>query len=110
MFCLKVPRTFVGKPFSVSLLSGAEKVWIREGMGSIKIFCQKFSFSQCRKNSWVNPFVLCFRKVSVVKRFMDKRGSEYQDLPSKTFFLTVPRIFVGSPLVFHYFRVPKKFG
>ena len=92
-----MPRKFAGKPFSVSLLSGAENFWIREGVGSIKIFCQKFFFSQCRKISWVNPFVLCFRKISVVKRFMDKRGVEYQDFPSKTFFLTVPRIFVGKP-------------
>ena len=41
--CLTVPRNFAGKPFSVSLLSGAEKVWIREGVGSIKIFCRNFS-------------------------------------------------------------------
>ena len=50
-FCLTVPRKFVGKPFSVSLLSGAEEVWMREGVGSINIFCRKFSFSQCRKIS-----------------------------------------------------------
>ena len=30
-FCLTVPRIFIGKPFSVSLLSGSEEVWIREG-------------------------------------------------------------------------------
>ena len=29
-FCLTVPRNFVRRPFIVSLLSGAEKVWIRE--------------------------------------------------------------------------------
>ena len=40
-FCLTVPRNFVGISFSVSLLSGAEEVWIREGVGSIKIFCRK---------------------------------------------------------------------
>ena len=48
-FRLTVPRNFVGKLFSVSLLSGAENVWIRERAGSIKIFCRNFSFSQCRK-------------------------------------------------------------
>ena len=26
-----MPKNFVGEPFSVSLISGAEKVWIREG-------------------------------------------------------------------------------
>ena len=50
-FCLSVPRNFVWKPFSVSLLSGAEEVWIREGVGSIKIFCRQFSVSQCRNIS-----------------------------------------------------------
>ena len=34
-FCPTVPRNFVGKSSSVSLLSGAEEVWIREGGGSI---------------------------------------------------------------------------
>ena len=30
-FGLTVLRNFIGKPFSFSLLSGAEKVWIAEG-------------------------------------------------------------------------------
>ena len=45
IFCLAVPSFFVGKPFSVSLLSGAEENWIRKGVGSIKIFCRQFSVS-----------------------------------------------------------------
>ena len=44
----------------------------------------------------MNPFVLCFRKFSVVKKLMDERTGEYQDFPSKTFCLTVPRNFVGK--------------
>ena len=47
-FCFTVPRNFVGNPFSVSLLSGAEILY-KGGGGEIKIFCRKFSFSQCRK-------------------------------------------------------------
>ena len=35
-----------GESFSVSLISGIEKVWIRGG-GSIKIFRRKFFVSQC---------------------------------------------------------------
>ena len=46
-FCLTVPGNFVGRPFSVSVLSGAENVWIRE-RGKTKIFRQKLSVSQCR--------------------------------------------------------------
>ena len=47
-FGLTVLRIFVGNPFGVSLLLGAEKVWIREGGGSIKFFCRNFSVPQCR--------------------------------------------------------------
>ena len=42
--------------------------------------------------------MLCFRKILVAKKFMDKRGGEYQDIPSEVFCLTVPKIFVGEPL------------
>ena len=42
--------------------------------------------------------MLCFRKFLVAKKFMDKRGGgEYQNFPSKTFCLTVPKNFVGEP-------------
>ena len=30
-FCLTVPKSFVGEPFSVSLIAGPEKVSIRRG-------------------------------------------------------------------------------
>ena len=45
----------------------------------------------------MNPSVQYFRKFSVVKRFMVKRGVEYQDFLSKTFYLPVPRNFVVKP-------------
>ena len=32
--------------------------------------------SQCRKISYVNPSVLCFRKFAVAKKYMDKREGE----------------------------------
>ena len=47
--------------------------------------------------------MLCFRKIPVAKKLMDKRGggggevSRYQDFPSKVFCMTVPKIFVGEP-------------
>ena len=50
-FCLTVPKFSVGKPFSVSLISGIEKVWIRGGGGgggwSIKFLRRKFFVSGC---------------------------------------------------------------
>ena len=56
-FCLTVPKIFVGEPFSVSLISGIEKVWIRGGGRSIKILRRKIFVSQCRKASYKNPSV-----------------------------------------------------
>ena len=35
IFCLTVPKLSVGKPVSVSLISGIEKVWIRGGGGVV---------------------------------------------------------------------------
>ena len=50
-FCLTVPKFSVGKPFSVSLISGIEKVWKRRGEGgggrSIKILRGKIFVSGC---------------------------------------------------------------
>ena len=51
-FCPPVPWNFVGKSFSVSLLSGAEENWIRKGVGSIKIFCRQFSVSSAENFRW----------------------------------------------------------
>ena len=50
-FCLMVPKFSVGKHFSVSLISGIEKVSIRGGGGggrSNKILRRKFFVSECR--------------------------------------------------------------
>ena len=41
--------------------------------------------------------MLCFGKFPVANKFMDKRGGEYQNFPSKIFCLTVPKNFVGEP-------------
>ena len=60
-----MPKFFVGKPFSVSLISGIEKVWIREGGGSYyqdslsKTFCLRVT-----KTFVEEPFFAVFQKVS----------------------------------------------
>ena len=42
LFCLTLPKVSVGKPFSVSLISGIGKVWKRGGGGpTIKILRRK---------------------------------------------------------------------
>ena len=44
IFCLTVPKNFVGEPFSVSLISGIEKFYGSEGY--VRIFRRKFFVSQ----------------------------------------------------------------
>ena len=52
IFCLTVSKSAVGEPFSLSSISGIEKVWMRECRGrSVKLFRRKFFVSQCRKIS-----------------------------------------------------------
>ena len=40
IFCLTVPKNFVGEPFSVSLISGIEKFYASEGY--VTFFCRNF--------------------------------------------------------------------
>ena len=42
VFCLTVPKISVGESFTVAIISGIEKVWIRGGGGSITIFRRSF--------------------------------------------------------------------
>ena len=53
--------------------------------------------------------MLCFRKFPVAKKFMDKRGGEYQDFPLIFFVSQCRKVSQGNPLGCHYFRVSKKF-
>ena len=48
IFCLTVPKNFVGEPFSVSLISGIAKVWMTGwgGGGSVEIFRRRVLVSQ----------------------------------------------------------------
>ena len=92
--CLTVPKNFVGEPFSVSLISGIEKLYASEGY--VTILRRKFFVSQYRNILLRNPSVLRFRKILVAKKFMDKREGEVSSFPSKIFCLTVPKNAVGE--------------
>ena len=83
IFCLTVPKNFVGEPFNVPLISGNEKFHASEGY--VTIFRRKFFVSQCRKTSYGNPSVLCFRKFLVAKKFMDKREGDISRFSSGIF-------------------------
>ena len=82
IFCLTVPKIFVGESFTVALISGSEKVWIGGG-GEYQDFLSKI-------------FCLTVPKISVGNPWGKRGGGEYQDFLSKIFCLTVPKIFVGE--------------
>ena len=97
MFCLAVPKNFVGEPFCVSLISGVEKFYAYEGSS-------RFSTENClshRTEKLRRGTFLCFTKFLVSKNFMDRRGREeggreYQVSMSKFYCVTVPKILVGE--------------
>ena len=51
IFCLTVPKNFVGEHFRVSLVLGIENFYVSEGYVKVFDFCRNFSESQCRKFS-----------------------------------------------------------
>ena len=71
-FFITVPKNFIDEPFSVSLISGIEKLYASEG--HVTIFPRKFFVSQCRKSPKRNRSVLCFSKFPVAKNFWIRRG------------------------------------
>ena len=93
IFCLTVPKSSVGESFTVALISGTEKVWIRGG--KITIFCRKFFVSQCRKNFVGESFSVALIS-GTEKVWIGGGGGEYHDFPSNFFCLTVPKISVGE--------------
>ena len=51
--------------------------------------------------------MMCFRKFLVAKKSMDKREGEVSRFPSKFFFLTVSKKFVGEPFRVSLIRLSK---
>ena len=82
IFCLTVPKNFAGQPFRMSLISGTEKFYAQRGY--VTNFCRNFFESQYRNTLQRNPSVLCFRKVLVAKKFMDKREGELSRFSSES--------------------------
>ena len=83
IFCLTLPKNFVGEPFSVSLVSGIEKFLCFGGLChdfSSKIFCLTVP-----EHFVEEPFCAVFQKISVSEKVMDKREGKYQDFLRKVF-------------------------
>ena len=106
--CLTVPKNFVGKPFSLSIISGIEKVWMRRwGLGECQDFPSNFSCLTVPKNFVGQPFRVSL--FSVIEKFY--ASDSYVTIFCRTFLShSAEKCRRGNPLVFHYFRVSKKFG
>ena len=60
-------------------------------------FFVEFFVSQYQETLQGNPSMLCFRKILLTKKFMDKREGEVSRFPSKIFCLRMPKHFVEEP-------------
>ena len=58
IFCLIVPKSFVGDPFNVSVFPGIKKFYA--SMGYVTNFCRNIFCLTVPKNLSGNPSVLCF--------------------------------------------------
>ena len=98
-----MPKNFLGEPFSVSLISGIEKLYASEGYVTIFDFLSNL-LSHSAENFRRGTFYCCIN--FGYRKSLDKRGGgggsiKYQDFLLKIFCLTVPKISVGNPLLLH---------
>ena len=94
-----MPKRFIGEPFCAVFqkYSGGEKIDGLERRG-IKTFRRKNFVSECRKNSYGNLSVLCFRKLAVAKKLMDKRGGGVSRFSVESFWSHSDEKFRRGPL------------
>ena len=94
VFCLTVPKNFVGEPFCVRKFMVSEKARDKKGGGyhgfPLKLFCLTVP-----KHFVEEPF--CVSKSFGYRKILCIRGG-YHNFPSKIFGITVPKKIVGEPL------------
>ena len=107
IFCLTAPKNATGEPFSLSLISGIEKVWMRwcGGGGEFQNFPSKISCLTVPKNFVGQPFRVSL--ISGIEKFYASGG--YVTISVEIFCLTVPRKFIGEPFRVSLIRVSKNF-
>ena len=99
IFCLTVPKIFVGEPFSVSLFSDIEKFHSYEG--NITTIFKSFVVS-LPKNFVAEPF--CLSKLLVWKNFIDRRGRRREGVSRfsvRKFLSQCRKSSLGNPLVLY---------
>ena len=94
VFCLTVRKKVARQHFRVSLISGIEYFYAPGGY--VANLRRKFFELQHQNISYRNTSLLCFRKVLVAKKFLDKGQGKHQDLSSQVFCPTVPKNAAGN--------------
>ena len=96
--CVTVPKLSVGESFTIALISGIKKVWIRKGLVSsfsVKNFLSH-SAESFRGGEGRNP--LAIQKLRVSEKFGQYvRGGGSIKIFCRNFFVSVPKNFVGEP-------------
>ena len=91
IFCLTVPKNFrSGGSFSVSLISGTEKIWINGGGRGASRFSVEVFSSHCTETFHWKTLGCYFRKILPSKFFMHRRGGGHHGFVG-TFCLTAPK-------------------
>ena len=103
IFCLTVPKIFVGESCSVALISGTKK--FGDGGGGVwRFYVEKFLSHSAEK--FRRGILYCCINFGY-RKSLDK-GGEYHDFLSKIFCLTVPKFSVGESFNVAFFSGTKK--
>ena len=98
---------FRWETFSVSLISGIEKVWIRGGgVGVSRFSVENFLSDSAEIFRWETFSVSLISGIEKVWIRGGGGGSEYQDSPSNIFCLRVPKTFIEEPLCAAFQKSP----
>ena len=91
-----MPKISVGESFTVALISGIEKVWIRGGGGVSRSSVENF-LSHSAENLPRRTLYCCIN--FGYRKSLEKRGGGIKIFRRKFFCVTVPKNSVGEPFI-----------
>ena len=91
-------KKFVGEPYSVSLIAGTEKVWLREG-GEYQDFPSKIFCLTVPKNFVGESFTVAI--ISGTEKIWIREGGSIKTFRRKFFFSQCRKNSQGNLIVFH---------
>ena len=113
IFCLTVPKSFVGEPFCASENFRYRKfIRIRGGREGVSRFSVDYFLCHSTEKLRRGTLLFCvsenfrYRKNSWIRGGGGQGGKEYQDFRSKLFCPTVPKHFVDVPFCAVFQKIP----